>query len=90
MKKRLGINSKEIMISKWKLVKEDVLSSGTETRRWESENCADGTVTITKIGEDFFGRDTNGMLVSSFRAGRVEVVKLMEACFNWLEPVKKW
>ena len=29
LKKRLGINSKEMLISKWKLVKEDVLSSGT-------------------------------------------------------------
>jgi hypothetical protein len=70
-------------ISKWKLIKEDVLSSGTKTARWESENCTSGTVTIIKIGHEFFGRDTNGMLVSAFADTSDEVVKLMESCFNW-------
>ena len=77
------------MCSKWQLVKRDVLGNGTSTTRWESMNCTVGPVTITRIGECFFGRNERGMLISQFPEDNFEAVKrTMEQCFSWDMPLK--
>lgn len=55
---------------------------------FESTNTHDGVVTISKVGEEFFGRDTNGMLVSQFGSSFEECSKLMESCFTFSVKVK--
>lgn len=77
-----------MFISEWKIVRKDVLGDGTPTIRWESTNCIKGPVHIIQIGDLFFGRDENGMLVSQFGDSSFEeCVKLMETCFTWLVPM---
>lgn len=54
------------------------------TETWESINCGSGDVTITKVGNGFLGRDTNGMLVSQFPNATFEdCVQMMEETFDW-------
>ena len=70
------------MCSKWTIAKKERLSSGTLTTRWESLNCRMGTVTIHQIGSKFFGRDSNGMLVSQFGENSFDQIRrTMEATF---------
>jgi len=67
-----------MLISEWKK------AEWRSTETWESVNCRSGNVTITKVGDGFLGRDTNGMLVSQFTSATFEeCVKLMESCFVW-------
>ena len=67
-----------MLISQWKK------AEWRSTETWESVNCSSGDVTITKVGNGFLGRDTNGMLVSQFPdATFEECAKLMESCFDW-------
>jgi len=67
-----------MLISQWKK------AEWRSTETWESVNCGSGDVTITKVGNGFLGRDTNGMLVSQIPNATFEdCARLMEETFDW-------
>ena len=67
-----------MLISQWKK------AEWRSTETWESVNCSSGDVTITKVGNGFLGRDTNGMLVSQIPNATFEdCARLMEETFDW-------